>query len=54
MLNLVFIKQKSKNAQEAHEAIRPTNIEKIQAGSTEDQKETLSINLAKNTIFSNG
>jgi DNA topoisomerase-1 len=33
-----FYKTKSKNAQEAHEAIRPTNIEKIQAGSTEDQK----------------
>ena len=33
-----FYRTKSKNAQEAHEAIRPTNIEKIQAGSTEDQK----------------
>jgi DNA topoisomerase-1 len=31
-------KTKSKNAQEAHEAIRPTHVEQIQAGSTEDQK----------------
>lgn len=29
---------KSKNAQEAHEAIRPTNFEKTEAGLTDDQK----------------
>jgi DNA topoisomerase-1 len=29
---------KSKNAQEAHEAIRPTHIEKVSAGSTPEQK----------------
>lgn len=31
-------KKKSKNAQEAHEAIRPSNISKMIAGATEDQK----------------
>ncbi len=31
-------KNKSKNAQEAHEAIRPTHFERESAGSTEDQK----------------
>ncbi len=31
-------KTKSKNAQEAHEAIRPTHIEKWSAGTTEEQK----------------
>lgn len=31
-------KTKSKSAQEAHEAIRPTHISKLNAGSTEDQK----------------
>ena len=31
-------KTKSKNAQEAHEAIRPTHFEKENVGSTEDQK----------------
>ncbi|KKS30570.1 MAG: topoisomerase protein [Parcubacteria group bacterium GW2011_GWC2_42_11] len=31
-------KTKSKNAQEAHEAIRPTNPVKIRAGSTDEQK----------------
>ncbi len=31
-------KTKSKNAQEAHEAIRPTHVEKGSAGSTEEQK----------------
>jgi len=31
-------KTKSKNAQEAHEAIRPTHVEQIQAGGTDDQK----------------
>ena len=35
---LHIYKTKSKNAQEAHEAIRPTHVEQIQAGSTEDQK----------------
>jgi DNA topoisomerase-1 len=33
-----FYKTKSKNAQEAHEAIRPTHIEQISAGISEDQK----------------
>lgn len=31
-------KSKSKNAQEAHEAVRPTHFERESAGSTEDQK----------------
>lgn len=31
-------KTKSKNAQEAHEAIRPTHVESINAGSTDEQK----------------
>ncbi len=31
-------KTKSKNAQEAHEAIRPTKISKLTAGTTDDQK----------------
>ena len=31
-------KTKSKNAQEAHEAIRPTHVEKITAGNTDEQK----------------
>ncbi len=31
-------KTKSKNAQEAHEAIRPTHIEKLHAGNNEEQK----------------
>ena len=31
-------KSKSKNAQEAHEAVRPTNISKLSAGATADQK----------------
>ncbi|MCA9356089.1 type I DNA topoisomerase [Candidatus Nomurabacteria bacterium] len=31
-------KTKSKNAQEAHEAIRPTNVTKVSAGTTEEQK----------------
>jgi len=33
-----FYKTKSKNAQEAHEAIRPTHIEELKAGATDDQK----------------
>jgi DNA topoisomerase-1 len=35
---LHFYKTKSKNAQEAHEAIRPTHIEDMNAGTNEDQK----------------
>lgn len=35
---LHFYKTKSKNAQEAHEAIRPTHIEQLSAGINEDQK----------------
>ena len=33
-----FYKAKSKNAQEAHEAVRPTHIEQTQAGINEEQK----------------
>ena len=33
-----FYKTKSKNAQEAHEAIRPTHVENISIGATEEQK----------------
>jgi DNA topoisomerase-1 len=33
-----FYKTKSKNAQEAHEAIRPTHIEKLQAGTDEQTR----------------
>lgn len=33
-----FYKTKSKNAQEAHEAIRPTHVDQISAGYTEEQK----------------
>lgn len=36
-------KTKSKNAQEAHEAIRPTHIEKEFAGTTDDQKKLYSL-----------
>jgi DNA topoisomerase I len=36
-------KTKSKNAQEAHEAIRPTHIEKKSMGLTEDQKEVYNL-----------
>lgn len=35
---LHFYKTKSKNAQEAHEAIRPTHIDQLSAGINEDQK----------------
>lgn len=35
---LHFYKTKSKNAQEAHEAIRPTHINELSAGTSEDQK----------------
>lgn len=37
-LSVRAYKTKSKNAQEAHEAIRPSNFNKESAGSTEDQK----------------
>lgn len=36
-------KTKAKNAQEAHEAIRPTHPEKISAGTTEEQKKLYSL-----------
>lgn len=36
-------KTKSKNAQEAHEAIRPTNLTKTSAGTTADQKRLYSL-----------
>ncbi len=35
---LHFYKTKSKNAQEAHEAIRPTHVDQLSAGINEDQK----------------
>jgi DNA topoisomerase I len=35
---LHFYKTKSKNAQEAHEAIRPTHVDTLNAGFSEDQK----------------
>ncbi len=38
MLEKRTYKTKSKNAQEAHEAIRPTHIEKLSAGNNEEQK----------------
>ena len=34
----IFYKTKSKNAQEAHEAIRPSHFENLLAGSTDDQQ----------------
>ncbi len=37
-LELREYKTKSKNAQEAHEAIRPTHVEKLAAGNNEEQK----------------
>lgn len=37
-LDLKQFKTKSKNAQEAHEAIRPTHVSKLTAGHTEEQK----------------
>jgi DNA topoisomerase-1 len=36
-------KTKSKNAQEAHEAIRPTHVEKMNAGNNEEQKRLYSL-----------
>lgn len=36
-------KTKSKNAQEAHEAVRPTNITKVNAGNTTDEKNLYSL-----------
>lgn len=36
-------KTKSKNAQEAHEAIRPTHVEKLSAGTTDEQKKLYSL-----------
>jgi DNA topoisomerase-1 len=37
-LELREYKTKSKNAQEAHEAIRPTHVDKLSAGNNEEQK----------------
>ena len=37
-LELREYKTKAKNAQEAHEAIRPTHVEKLSAGTTDEQK----------------
>jgi len=44
---LKFYKTKSKNAQEAHEAIRPTDFTKKTAGSTDDQKKLYSLILQR-------
>lgn len=38
-----FYKAKSKNAQEAHEAIRPTHVEKLSAGATDEQHRLYSL-----------
>lgn len=40
-------KSKSKNAQEAHEAIRPTNASKEHAGNTDDEKKLYELILAR-------
>ena len=48
--NRVF-KSKSKNAQEAHEAIRPTSASKVILGSTDDEKKLYSL-IWKRTISS--
>ena len=48
--NRVF-KSKSKNAQEAHEAIRPTSASKVILGSTDDEKKLYSL-IWKRTIAS--
>ncbi|MEI6022557.1 MAG: type I DNA topoisomerase [bacterium] len=42
-LEIRAYKTKSKNAQEAHEAIRPTHAEKISAGNNEEQKKLYSL-----------
>lgn len=36
-------KSKSKNAQEAHEAVRPTDVQKTLAGNTDDEKRLYSL-----------
>jgi DNA topoisomerase-1 len=36
-------KSKSKNAQEAHEAVRPTDVSKTRAGNTEDEQRLYSL-----------
>lgn len=46
-----MFKSKSKNAQEAHEAVRPTVIGKLTAGTTEDQKKLYQL-IWKRTIAS--
>lgn len=43
MLEVRAYKTKSKNAQEAHEAIRPTHVEKRVAGTTDEQKKLYSL-----------
>jgi DNA topoisomerase-1 len=48
--NRIF-KDKTKNAQEAHEAIRPTNLEKTSAGTTMEQKRLYDL-IWKRTIAS--
>jgi DNA topoisomerase-1 len=46
-------KTKSKSAQEAHEAVRPTNIAVLGAGATADQKSPLRAHLAPYGEFTN-
>ncbi len=44
-------KSRSKNAQEAHEAVRPTSIDTVKAGTTEDQKKLYNL-IWKRTVAS--
>jgi len=46
-LNAQTFKTKSKSAQEAHEAVRPTNFLKLSAGATGDQKELYELIFAR-------
>ena len=50
-LNITQYKTNSKNAQEAHEAIRPTNVNLASAGRTEDQKRLYDL-ILKRTLTS--
>lgn len=50
-LNVTQYQNNSKNAQEAHEAIRPTNIQLASAGKTEDQKRLYDL-ILKRTLCS--
>ncbi|MCI5051094.1 MAG: type I DNA topoisomerase [Candidatus Pacebacteria bacterium] len=50
-LNIVAYKTKSKNAQEAHEAVRPTNFDGKIKGSTQDEKSLYEL-ILKRTVSS--